>query len=333
MRILVVAFVFFAMLGIFSTPALAQQQTCQLVDLDNAGNNWFGSFALPAPIPSHPAFGGKEYDPSRPVAPGEVVTALVSGTTTSATAVANGDWPTILGGWSVTVNGVSAPIHDSGPVTAAVLHDTSLGTAVTAVTFQVRYDVTGYTANSVPYANIVLSGPGGCTTGGQTVLMAAVPALYGNGLFTQAVVQDAVTGVDGSHPLTSGWITVYGFGFGKLVRATVAGKPFEAQPNSLDQTGSVEVLIDGVGAPVSYAGTAPGTVGTYQVNAQVPAWAVDNLHPYRFGEVRLNGQLVANFQYAVAYVCPADIKTCPDGTSSRRSGADCSFSCPTAPTQ
>jgi len=67
------------------------------------------------------------------------------------------------------------------------------------------------------------------------------------------------------------YLSIYCLGLGPVSNAPAAGNPAPVDP--LARSGTPTVWIGGVLAPVTFAGLAPGTVGVYQVNVQVPAGA------------------------------------------------------------
>lgn len=64
-------------------------------------------------------------------------------------------------------------------------------------------------------------------------------------------------------------LSLFATGLGPTRPGVDAGQPFPASPLSLANS-PIEVLVNGVSAPVSFAGGAPGSVGNYQVNFQIP---------------------------------------------------------------
>jgi len=75
---------------------------------------------------------------------------------------------------------------------------------------------------------------------------------------------------DASNPATQGDVLqIYCTGLGAVSNPPKSGYP--ASTAALSQTlGTVSVKIGGIDAPVLFSGLAPGTVGEYQVNVQVP---------------------------------------------------------------
>lgn len=77
----------------------------------------------------------------------------------------------------------------------------------------------------------------------------------------------------GSRPVKKGEsISLYCTGLGDVRNRPGLGSPSPASPLASTLT-PASVTIGGVDAPVSFAGLAPGFVGLYQVNAEVPAGA------------------------------------------------------------
>ncbi len=77
----------------------------------------------------------------------------------------------------------------------------------------------------------------------------------------------------GSRPASAGeFISIYCTGLGDVSSRPGLGSPSPANPLSRTLT-SPTVTIGGMNAPVTFSGLAPGYVGLYQVNAQIPAGA------------------------------------------------------------
>jgi uncharacterized protein (TIGR03437 family) len=160
--------------------------------------------------------------------------------------------PTILGGTQVLVNGVPAPLFYVSP---------------TQINFQMPAEPVG--------ASVAVT----VVSGGITSLQAMVNiSSAGPGIFTVASNgsgQGAVLNQDNSpnsaqNPAASGSvIQIFATGLGSTSPSVAAGQP--ATGSSLTVTVSTPlVTIDGVQAPLQFSGLAPGFVGLYQVNVQVP---------------------------------------------------------------
>lgn len=78
----------------------------------------------------------------------------------------------------------------------------------------------------------------------------------------------------GSQPAErGGFIQIYATGLGAVTNAPPDGAPAPSTPPLATTVATPVVTIGGVEAPVLFSGLAPGLVGLYQINAQVPAGA------------------------------------------------------------
>lgn len=196
--------------------------------------------------------------------------AAIYGTQLAAqTAQAAAPFPVILGGVSVTVNGVPAPLYYVSP---------------TQIDFVVPWEVKG------PQAAIAVQ-VGGFTSMGVTVAIApSAPQIFTVNSTGQAAALIAGTtslaapvgAFPGSQPVQHGqYVILYATGLGAVQNQPADGSaPSGLSPTvqtpyvgfgCLGTNGAVLTCIDG---PVQFAGLAPGFVGLYQVNAQVPSVAM-----------------------------------------------------------
>lgn len=103
-------------------------------------------------------------------------------------------------------------------------------------------------------------------------VVAAAPGLFtvsqdGRGA---AVAVDGVTNrlIDAQNPAAAGqYVVLYATGLGALRDGAGSGEPFAAASEAVTRPG---VTVGGRAATVHYAGAAPGYVGLYQINIQVP---------------------------------------------------------------
>ena len=178
--------------------------------------------------------------------------------------------PTFLMGTSVTVGGRATFIEYVGPnqVNALVPYGLPPGT----------YDVIVKSAqgDSPPY---------------QLEVEEAVPGVYAppsavfNGKqYAGAFFQDGSLLKPGHLPRPGEYITLYGVGFGPLAPFDGSGQ-LARRLNSL--TLPLKVFIGDVPATVTYAGSAPGFVGLYQINVMVPSVPAGDALPLR---IELNGK-------------------------------------------
>lgn len=182
---------------------------------------------------------------------------LASGTAQAAA----GTQPLTLAGALVKVGGVVAALSYASPGQINV--QAPWGLAGTRTTVEVV--VGNFSSGPVP-ANAAL----------------AAPLIYTLNAAGQGAIVDAVTGAiaaaagtfPGARPVAAGgYISVYCTGLGPVDAPESSGVPA-----SLTMTASiyapVTVAMAGVNAKVLFAGLAPGFVGLYQVNAQVPSSGV-----------------------------------------------------------
>jgi uncharacterized protein (TIGR03437 family) len=190
------------------------------------------------------------------IAPGELVTifGLALGPQTGVQPGA-GALPTTLGGTTVTINGTAVPI---------------LYSSYYQVNVQIPFSVPAGSAR------LQVQGPSGSTgTLSVDVLSSAA------GLFTSqtngrgpalAVNQDGTVN-SASNPASRGsYVSLFATGLGAVTPAVSEGQITPGTPLS-NTNAAVTAVIAGLTAPVQFAGLAPGYVGLYQINVQVPATA------------------------------------------------------------
>jgi len=119
----------------------------------------------------------------------------------------------------------------------------------------------------------------GQTSAPQTIPLAPfAPAIFttnSQGSGQGAILDASYRLVDASNPATAGsTILIFCTGLGQVTNQPPAGSPAPLSP--LSWSGAPTVTIGGVPANVSFSGLAPGYVGLYQVNAQVPAGLAAN---------------------------------------------------------
>ncbi len=198
---------------------------------------------------------------AEPASPASIFTLfgsnLASGTA-SASAV---PLPTSLLGTTLKLNGVAAPLYYVSP---------------TQINFQVPRELAG-----VSQAALTLE-VNGVTGSASTLSLAPVsPGLFGTNqqgggqgaiLIANSSVLAAPAGTTASsRPAKRGeYISIFCSGLGAVSNPPADGAP--ASTTTLSSTSSnPSVSIGGVPAQVSFSGLAPGFVGLYQVNVQVPA--------------------------------------------------------------
>jgi uncharacterized protein (TIGR03437 family) len=191
------------------------------------------------------------------VAPGEVVNiqGFNMGPALAVTAPP-GNLPTTLGGVQVTFGGTPAAVSYVSPFLVQV---------------QVPFSVTAGAQTEMRVVNA-----GATSDPVMLNVLNAVPGVYtiapnGKGPVT-AVNQDGSLNSQ-ARPAGKGQIvTIYAAGLGSLNPPLTTGQapPLSQLSNT---TWPVTAVIDGITAPVTFAGGAPGYPGLYQVNVMVPATA------------------------------------------------------------
>jgi uncharacterized protein (TIGR03437 family) len=202
-------------------------------------------------------------------APPQVQNGAVGSAASFAAPVAPGSLATAFGtnfgsspaGVTVVAGGIVAPLIAVSPQ---------------QVTFQVPWQLFGQT--QVPLT--VTSG--GLTSTPVTVPIANLaPGVFWLNAAAQAAVLVANTDsiaapvgtYPGSRPVQRGeYISIFCTGLGPATHQPATGVPAGSDPTSTAAV-PVSVAIGGVSAPVVFSGLAPGLLGMYQVNAQVPAGA------------------------------------------------------------
>lgn len=226
------------------------------VYFSDEGNNTVRRLQISAPsISANAVVNAASYGAQ--VSPGALAT-IFAAHITGEPASASLPLPPTLGGVSVSVNGVNAPLLYVNPtqVNFQVPWETSLGNATVAIS------VNGTTSNSV-----------------TVPVVTAAPALfvYGSG---RAVVQNTDFSLNTpSNPAKVGsTIMVYLTGSGPVSPPVNDGAP--APTNSLvNITSAYSATIGSAPAEVKFAGLAPGFVGLVQMNIVVPAGLAQGDYP------------------------------------------------------
>jgi uncharacterized protein (TIGR03437 family) len=200
-----------------------------------------------------------------PVVPGSIVSVFGTGLALLQTSAGTPPLPTALGGSSIQFGGKAVPVFYVSP---------------TQVNSQVPWELVGQTGATL--SSLV----GAVTGNSQTVSLAS----FGPGIFTidstgkgQGAILVANTEVlaapVGSVPgrLTrptaqAEWISIFCTGLGPVTNQPATGAVALGNPLSIT-IATPTVSIGGVPATVSFSGLAPGFVGLYQIDAQIPAGA------------------------------------------------------------
>ena len=193
--------------------------------------------------------------PTYPVSGGTLISLFGSGLAPSVEQAQAIPLPTILGGVSVTINGVAAPL---------------LFVSGGQVNLQVPF------ATSGTLATIALNNNG--TTSNEVVVPVAQtsPAIFsveGTGFGPGTVVHsDDFKLVSEARPAAAGeTVVIFLTGLGPLDPPIADGAPGpEAEPFSRTTDSSIQVLFGGEAGTLLFSGAAPGFVGLYQINVTIP---------------------------------------------------------------
>jgi uncharacterized protein (TIGR03437 family) len=167
--------------------------------------------------------------------------------------------PTSLGGVSVKLNGILAPLFFVG---------------TQQINFQIPWELLGMTQ-----ASLTVTTSAG-TSAAQTVNLGVVaPGIFtinssgsGQGAIqlantaTFAAPAGSIPGANAQPVSRGNYVTIYCSGLGAVSNQPQSGA---AAGSTSTTNATATVTIGGVNAPVSFSGLAPGFVGLYQVNAQV----------------------------------------------------------------
>jgi uncharacterized protein (TIGR03437 family) len=205
-----------------------------------------GAVVNAASFAAHPA----------PLAPGSIAVVFGSSLNNGSTVLSSGldsDGKLLktLGGATVMVNNIPAPILNSTPGQLGI---------------QIPFELAGQTT-----ATIRVSVSGEASTTRTIFLDTAAPGIFtlsqdgkGPGVIFH---EDGTSLVTSSNPARPGEVVVmYGTGLGLLTPALATG----ALSNGNATTLSATVALDGVAAEVEFSGAAPGFAGLNQVNFRVP---------------------------------------------------------------
>jgi uncharacterized protein (TIGR03437 family) len=230
-----------------------------------AGSNSLNFTIGPAPATSSQAFVNSANPTGGDLlAPGSLAS-LYGTNLAGATVVADAapPWPLRLGGTSMTIGGANVPLFfvSSGQINFQVPYFNNTGPVPTNLTITEGTLSTTITVSVTPYA------PGLYTINAQgTGQASAIIA----GASTIAAPSGAFPG---SRPAQKGeFVSLYCTGLGAVTHRPALGAPSPSNPLATTAA-TPTVTVGGVNASVTFSGLAPGYVGLYQVNIQVPATA------------------------------------------------------------
>jgi uncharacterized protein (TIGR03437 family) len=186
------------------------------------------------------------------ISPGSIVAIFGSNLATAAVGASGIPLPTSLGSTTVTMNGTAVPLFyvSNGQVNAQVPY----GMASGSVSLQVQ---SGSQSSTVQTASVVSASPGVFSVNSNG---------NGTGVFLHANYQT----INANSPAQPGeTILIYCTGLGATNPAVTTGNAAPTIPVA-NTVIAPTVTIGGISSFVSFSGLAPGFVGLYQINAQVP---------------------------------------------------------------
>jgi uncharacterized protein (TIGR03437 family) len=192
---------------------------------------------------------------TNPLAPGQFVSLFGSGFSSSSATASSAPLPTTLAGVQVRVNGRLAPLSYVGPdqINAILPYATTEPYARLQVVAGGRESntVTLYTRASAPGVYTVPPGGAG--------LAVALHADY-------SLVSESSGARQGET------VMLFLTGLGAVSPATADGSAAGSTPLSMvPEATRVAAYINGLAAPVTFAGLAPGFAGLYQINLRIPS--------------------------------------------------------------
>lgn len=215
-----------------------------------------------------------------PVAPGSLVSAYGNFAGASQEVAASFPWPTMLGGAMVTVGGMPAPLYF---VSAAQIN------------LQVPWGVPAGGLQSI------IVTVGGNTVQGRVLTAETDPALYHR---TVVNADGSTNSADNPAAAPGGVVIVYGTGIGPVDNTPADGAPADPSGNPLSRGAQpVRAFFGGAEGTVHFSGLAPGFVGLWQLNLQLPT-----LPPTAAGAlpllVTLAGRPATSAAEVTVYVAP-----------------------------
>ena len=190
---------------------------------------------------------GASFRVGQPVTGGSWAAAFGTFTGVAQTTATTSPIPKTLGGVTVTVNGVAAPVYFI---------------SASQVNFLVPFAVT-------PGVRNVEVKTAGATLTGSVRIMSAAPGIFANPSGGAVLNQDGALNATGARAGRGQVIQIFATGPGALSRTIEDGTGAPTSPLALT-TSTPDVFIAGVPATVQFSGMAPGFSGLWQINAVVP---------------------------------------------------------------
>jgi uncharacterized protein (TIGR03437 family) len=257
--------------GTWTPKTPGSQVTLSVVALEAQGLTFFNGLlqltgtvqsaaSSDAPAPAV-ALNSANVSANSPVSPGSWVT-ILGDRLANGTQAASGIFPPSLAGTAVMIGNTALPLDYVGPSQVNALLPFSLTpnapvslTVQRAGTVSVPIDVTIADVGPAIFAT------NGAGTGQGAVVIAS-----------SGVLAAPVGAFPGSQPVSrNDYLAIYCTGLGAVNNTPADGAPAPSTNPLATTLATPTVTIGGVPATVLYSGLAPGLVGLYQVNVQVPA--------------------------------------------------------------
>ncbi|MDQ6701294.1 MAG: SBBP repeat-containing protein [Acidobacteriota bacterium] len=184
-----------------------------------------------------------------PLSPGSLITIFGNNFASAAVGASSTPLPNTLGGVSVTINGIAAPLVYVG---------------TNQINLQLPFEVTPGNAS------VVVTGPGGASSTGTFAVGQAGPGLFTSNNRAIAQNQDFSLNTPSNPAKGGSVVVVYLTGQGPLDNRVPTGA---ALTGSASATLPYSATIGGVNAPVLFVGLTQGFVGLAQANIVVPSLA------------------------------------------------------------
>jgi uncharacterized protein (TIGR03437 family) len=191
-------------------------------------------------------------------APGSVVSLFGTALASTPAAAPSLPLPSSLNGTVVTVNGIAAPLFYASP---------------TQINYLLPFGLTGLSQASLVVTVNGVAGPAVLIP-----LFVDAPGIFtlnqqgtgqGSILISQTGQIAGPTGPNSRPAMRGEYISIYCTGLGAVTNTPAGGSPAQSSPPSTTLV-TPTVAVGGVLTPVQFSGLAPGFIGLYQVNVQVP---------------------------------------------------------------
>ncbi|HEY7389911.1 MAG TPA: IPT/TIG domain-containing protein [Bryobacteraceae bacterium] len=197
----------------------------------------------------------------QPVAPGSLVAIFGTNLAQSVQTAATISWPTTLGGTSVSINGIAAPLSYVSPNQINAQVPSSVPFSYGGYTTASVVVTTAVGSSAPATVSIFVEGPGVFTTDASGCGQAAALNIAPDGSFSPNSPSNSAAPGD--------FIAVFGTGSGQTYFAPSDGTPASGAQR-LEDAGGFAMNGKAI-LPLGYFGLAPDLVGLNQANVQIPA--------------------------------------------------------------